>query len=147
MKTELLLFSNISSWNQICHYLPLVNLVLTSWVSVENNYSNYINSGGLHLVFNGHSYTRAQVLILYYSYQNLFPPHFKKSFLELGFSSREKRGTWVHGFWPSWADAPAASQKCWVGAEMQQSCHYKLEKEKKKYRGFIYHWGVLVTSP
>lgn len=57
-------------------------------------------------------------------------PHYKKSFLELGFSSLEKSSTWVHGFWPSWADAPAASQKCWVGVEMQQSCHCKLEKEK-----------------
>lgn len=56
----------------------------------------------------------------------------RSSFLELGFSSLEKSGTWVHGFWPSWADAPAASQKCWVGVEMQQSCHCKLEKEKKE---------------
>lgn len=43
---------------QICHYLTIVNLVLTSWVSVENNYSNYIDSGGPHLVFNGHSYVQ-----------------------------------------------------------------------------------------
>ena len=52
----------------------------------------------------------------------------------------------MHGFWPSSADAPAASQKCWAGVETQQSCHCKLEKENK-YRGFICHWGGPVTSP
>lgn len=40
----------------MCHYLPIVILVpLTSWVPMENNSSNYIDSGGPHLLFNGDS--------------------------------------------------------------------------------------------
>lgn len=73
-------------------------------------------------------------------------PHYKKAFLEVGFISLEKSGTWVHGFWPSWADAPAASQKCWVGVKMQQSCHCKLEKEKKIQRLYLpLRWPGHVT--
>lgn len=45
----------------------------------------------------------------------------------------------MHGFWPSWADVPAASQKCWVGVEMQQSCHCKLEKVKSNQMLYLPH--------
>lgn len=115
---------------------------------MENNHSNYIDSGGPHVLFNGDSSVWGPSSSFVLQLLESVFPHYKKSFLELGFSSLEKSSTWVHGFWPSWADAPAASQKCWVGVEMQQSCHCKLEKEKKKpqNRGFIYHWRGLVTS-
>lgn len=72
--------------------------------------------------------------------------HYKKSFLELGVSSLEQSSTWVHGFWPSWADAPAASQKCWVGVEMQQSCHCKLEKQKSDTEALFSTVGAFWTS-
>lgn len=106
-------------------------------MSVESNYSNYMDPGGSHLLFNDGSSIGAPSSSFVLQLLEFGFPHYKKSFLEVGYSSLAKSSTWVHGFWPSWADAPAASQKCWVGVEMQQSCHCKLEKVKSNQRLYL----------
>lgn len=119
--------------------LPLAHIYFgsSSWMSVESNCSNHIDPGGSHLVFNGDSSTGVPSSFFALQLLEFGFPHYKKCFLEVRYSSLEKSGTWVHGFWPSWADAPAASQKCWVGVEMQQSCHCKLEKVKIHQRLYL----------